>query len=145
MERTEDGITNDSSVATRTAQALPRNASQQYTTTYADLRDRRLAETLLAEDVAEDAGLDAFERISCRIHRRWLHQCIHSSVHVVLVSGHRWCRSCNAEAAVAVDELTGDVRVRCTRCGCTPPGRASRQIVRTCTASLAVALDARPA
>ena len=134
---------NESSIATRTVQVSPRNVAEQDTSTYADLRDCRLAATLGAEDASEDAGLDAFERISCRIHRRWLHQCIHSSVHVVLVSGHRWCRSCDAQAAVAVDELTGDVRVTCSRCGRTPPGRASRQIVRTCTASLAAAQDDR--
>ena len=43
---------------------------------YADLRDRRLAARLAAEDVAEEAGLDPFERISCRLHQRWLHQCL---------------------------------------------------------------------
>ena len=134
---------NESSVATRTVQAWPRNAAEQTMSPYAELRDRRLAAILEGEDVAEDAGLDPFERISCRIHRRWLHQCIHSPVHVVQVSGHRWCRPCDAQAAVAVDELTGDVRVSCTRCGRTPPGRASRQIVRTCTASLAAAQDDR--
>jgi hypothetical protein len=132
---------NESGVITRTIEAGPREATEQHTSRYADLRDRRLAATLGAEDIAEDGGLDPFERISCRIHRRWLHQCIHSQVHVVQVSGHRWCRSCDTQAAVAVDELTGDVRVRCTRCGRTPAGRASRQIVRTCTASLAAAQD----
>ena len=133
----------ESSVAIRPVQVWPRNVPEQHTPTYADLRDRRLAATLSSEDVAEDAGLDPFERISCRIHRRWLHQCIHSPVHVVLVSGPRWCRSCDAQAVVAVDEVTGDFRVNCTRCGRTPPGRASRQIVRTCTASLAAAQDDR--
>jgi len=74
-------------------------------------------------------------------HRRWLHQCIHSSIHVVPVSGYRWCRSCETPVAVAVDELDGDIRVICARCGRTPPGRPSRQIVRTCAASLAAAQD----
>jgi hypothetical protein len=108
---------------------------------YDGVRDRRLAATLVAEDLAEDAGLDPFERISCRIHQRWLHHCVHSAVHVVQVSGYRWCRSCQSHAVVAADELTGDIRVTCSRCGRTPPGRASRQIIRTCTASIAAAQD----
>jgi hypothetical protein len=108
---------------------------------YDRMRDRRLAATLGAEDVAEDAGLDPFERLSCRIRLRWLHHCIHSAVHVVQVSGYRWCRSCQSHAVVAADELTGDIRVICSCCGQTPPGRASRQIIRTCTASIAAAQD----
>jgi hypothetical protein len=41
-----------------------------YDEPYADLRDRRLAARLAADDVAEEAGLDPFERISCRLHQR---------------------------------------------------------------------------
>lgn len=106
-----------------------------------DSRRTRLAETLLAEDRAEEAGLDPLERTSCRFHRRWVHQCISSPAHVIPVTGHRWCRPCASAANVAVDELTGDVAVRCPRCGRSPGGRATRQIVRTCTASLAAAQD----
>lgn len=51
-------------------------ATTVYDEPYADLRDRRLAARLAAEDVAEEAGLDPFERISCRLHQRWLHQCL---------------------------------------------------------------------
>lgn len=109
--------------------------------TYADLRDRRLAATLLQEDRAEDAGLDPLERITCRTHKRWLHRCIGSPVHVIVVTGHRWCRSCSAPASMACDELTGAVHVTCTRCGQAPSGRATRQIIRTCTASIAAAAD----
>jgi hypothetical protein len=108
---------------------------------YAELRDRRLAARLAAEDVAEEAGLDPFERVSCRLHRRWLHQCVSSPAHVVAFTGHRWCRTCAAPAGVAVDEWLGDVRVTCTRCGATPRGRATRQLVRACMASLAAAQD----
>lgn len=108
---------------------------------YADLADERLAAALTGEDEAEDAGLDPLERITCRTHRRWVHQCISSPTHIIVVTGHRWCRRCEAPASVAVDELTGDVRVSCTRCGRAPVGRATRQIIRTCTASLAAALD----
>ena len=131
----------DIDTAVRTVEASRGYPTVQDESRYAGVRDRRLAATLHSEDLAEDTGLDPFERISCRIHRRWLHQCVHSSVHVVQVSGYRWCRSCEAPAAVAADELTGDIRVTCMQCGKTPPGRASRQIVRTCTASLAAAQD----
>jgi hypothetical protein len=110
---------------------------------YADVRDRSLAAKLLAEDQAEEAGLDPLERITCRTHRRWLHRCISSPVHVIIVTGHRWCRTCSAPASVAVDELTGDVRVSCTRCGLPPAGRATRQIIRACMASVAAALDGK--
>jgi hypothetical protein len=110
---------------------------------YVNVRHRQLENILLAEDHAEDGGLDPFERISCRVHRRWLHTCISSPVHVVQVSGHRWCRACSAPASVAVDELTGDVRVVCPRCGRPPSGRATQQIIRTCKASLAAAFADR--
>ena len=116
-------------------------ATTVYDEPYAALRDRRLAARLAAEDVAEQAGLDPFERISCRLHQRWLHQCVSSPVHVVAFTGHRWCRTCAAPAYVAVDEWLGDVRVGCTRCGTTPSGRATRQLIRACMASLAAAQD----
>ncbi len=108
---------------------------------YAALRDRRLAARLAAEDVAEEAGLDPFERVSCRLHQRWLHQCVSSPAHIVAFTGHRWCRTCEAPASVAVDEWLGDVRVVCTRCGAAPRGRATRQLIRACVASLAAAQD----
>lgn len=108
---------------------------------YADLADRRLAVALADEDRAEDAGLDPLDRATCRVHRRWLHRCIASPVHVIMVTGHRWCRTCEASATVAVDELTGTVGVTCSRCHRTPEGRATRQIIRCCMASMAAARD----
>ncbi|GGS28703.1 hypothetical protein [Actinokineospora fastidiosa] len=108
---------------------------------YADLPDPRLARRLTGEDAAEEQGLDPFERVTCRLHRRWLHTCVHSPTHVVAVSGYRWCRDCACPAAVAIDQLTGDVRVTCTRCGRVPDSRATRQLVRTCRASVAAATD----
>jgi hypothetical protein len=117
------------------------SAVGEVTGRYADLSDRRLAITLSVEDDAVESGLDPFERTTCRIHRRWLHHCISSPVHVVQITGHRWCTDCEAPASVAVDELMGDVRLICTRRGNTPAGRASRQIVRVCMASLAAAQD----
>ncbi|SER71496.1 hypothetical protein [Lentzea albida] len=104
---------------------------------YADVRDRALAAALAEEDAAEELGLSALERVSCRLHRRWLHHCVHSADHVIKVTGHRWCRDCFSPASVGVDELTGDVLVRCESCRRTPDTAATRQIVRACRASLA--------
>ena len=111
---------------------------------YAGLRDRVLARALAEEDRAEETWLDPLERTTCRLHKRWAHQCAHSPVHVIPVTGHRWCHDCECPASIAVDELIGDVVVRCTRCHRTPNGRATRQLVRTCRASLAAAQDGRP-
>jgi len=108
---------------------------------YADLADRRLAIALSAEDEAEEAGLDPMERITCRTHRRWLHHCVSSPLHVIVVSGHRWCRPCRRALDVAVDHLTGDVSLRCPKCGPVRPTRATRQVIRACRASLAAAQD----
>jgi hypothetical protein len=110
---------------------------------YADLTDPRLATALSTEDIAEDDGLDPFERTTCYAHRRWLHQCVSSPLHVVRVSGHRWCRRCECAVDVAVDELVGDLRLTCPRCRATPAGAANRQVVRSCRASLAAATAAR--
>lgn len=107
---------------------------------YAALRDRRLADTLTAEDLAElDAidPLDPLERLTCRTHKRWVHECISSATHVFVVTGHRWCHDCQTAANVAIDQLTWTVTVTCPRCRQTPTTPATRQIVRTCRASLA--------
>lgn len=106
---------------------------------YADVRDQRLAATLTAEDLAEYAGLDPFERLTCRTHRRWVHECISAQAHVIIVTGHRWCRDCDCAATVALDHLTWHVAVTCPACGQAPRGPATRQIIRTCRASLAAA------
>ncbi|MET8764893.1 hypothetical protein [Lentzea sp. NPDC004782] len=106
---------------------------------YAGVRDRALAAMLAEEDAAEELGLNPLERVSCRLHRRWLHHCVHSADHVIKVTGHRWCRDCSSAASVGVDELTGDVVVRCETCRRTPDTSATRQIVRACRASLSAA------
>jgi hypothetical protein len=64
------------------------------------------------------------------------HRCIVSPLHVIVVTGHRWCRRCEKAMVVAVDELTCSVDVACTWCGDTPDDTATRQIMRTCRASL---------
>lgn len=106
---------------------------------YSQVRDQRLAAHLMAEDAAEENGLDPLERLTCRTHRRWVHQCISSPVHVFVVTGHRWCRRCECAADVAVDELTWSVRITCPNCGNILDGAATRQIARTCRASMAAA------
>lgn len=117
--------------------------SEQHTATidltprYASLRDRHLADTLTAEDLAELDDLDPLERLTCRTHKRWVHECISSATHVFVVTGHRWCRDCECPANVAVDQLTWTVTVTCPRCLTTPTSAATRQIIRTCRASLA--------
>lgn len=111
------------------------------TRSYPDVADRRLADVLVAEDAAQRAGLSPFERITCRVHRRWVHECIASPLHVVAVSGHRWCEECALPAVVSVDQLLGDVEVRCPQCRCVPASVATEQIVRTCQASLRAARD----
>lgn len=103
----------------------------------AEVRDWRLAATLVAEDHAEHEGLNPLERLTCRTHRRWVHECVHLQAHVFVVTGHRWCRRCECAADVAVDQLTWEVAVRCPSCGQPPECAATRQIVRTCRASLA--------
>jgi methylphosphotriester-DNA--protein-cysteine methyltransferase len=106
---------------------------------YSDVPDRPLAAALTAEDVAERNGLSPFERTTCRTHRRWIHDCIASPMHVVMVSGYRWCRRCQTTAMVSVDHLLGTVQVLCPRCWRAPDSIATAQIVSACSASLAAA------
>ncbi len=82
---------------------------------YADLADQCLALALTTEDRSEEDGLDPLERTTCRNHRRWLHDCVSSPLHVIVVTGTRWCRTCQCALNVAID--------------------------RTCRASLAAACD----
>jgi hypothetical protein len=110
---------------------------------YADLTDLRLAVTLSAEDAAEEGDLDPLERTTCYTHRRWLHHCVASPLHVIVVTGHRWCRTCSCAVNVAIDQLTGDVSLTCPKCDRMPPGAANRQLIRCCRASLAAAAESR--
>ena len=47
------------------------------------------------------------DRLTCHVHGRWIHQCVASPVHVNPVTRHRWCRDCDTELGVVVDELAG--------------------------------------
>jgi hypothetical protein len=96
-----------------------------------------LADALVAEDNAEDNGwLDPLDRITCPVHRRWVHQCCHSDLHVSQVAGLRWCRPCKAALQVAVDEVGGTVALRCPRCDRGAATRADKRLVAACEASL---------
>jgi hypothetical protein len=96
-----------------------------------------LVDALVAEDQAEEVGfLDPLDRITCPVHRRWIHQCCHSDLHVSQVSGHRWCRPCRRVLEVAVDEVVGTVALHCPKCHRGARTRADVQLVAACEASL---------
>ena len=109
-----------------------------------EARHPLLASTLHEEDRAEDAGqADPMDRVTCRTHRRWLHECVASPVHTNSAVGYRWCRHCDHQALVAVDELTGDVTIHCGLCGRSPRSRANLELIALCRRSLALARSAR--
>ena len=96
-----------------------------------------LSDALAAEDHAEDTGwLDPLDRLTCRVHRRWIHECSHSDLHVIQVTGHRWCRPCRRALEIAVDELAGTVALHCPRCHRGATTRADVQLVAACESSL---------
>lgn len=104
--------------------------------TSSEAGDPTLTAVLSAEDLAEELGLDPHARVTCGLHRRWLHECVASPDHVIPVTGHRWCRPCRCPLEVFVDESTA--RLSCPRCGTgTPDTAANRQVVRACRTSLA--------
>ncbi|MFD5824791.1 hypothetical protein [Lentzea sp. NPDC060358] len=104
--------------------------------TPSETTDPTMTAVLDAEDLAEEAGLDPHARATCRLHRRWLHECVASPDHVIPVTGHRWCRPCGRPLEVVVDETTA--RLSCPACGTsTPDTAANRQVVRACRTSLA--------
>ncbi|HEV7648971.1 MAG TPA: hypothetical protein VGP26_12470 [Actinophytocola sp.] len=110
------------------------------TRTESSPRVSNLADALDAEDRAEDTGwLDPLDRLTCRVHRRWIHECGHSDLHVIEVTGHRWCRPCRRALEIAVDEVTRTVTLHCPRCHRGATTRADRQLVAACEASLTAA------
>ena len=99
--------------------------------------DANLTTRLRTEDHLEQAGrLPGDRRLTCPVHRRWIHDCVSSPVHVNQVTGHRWCRACAEPLNVAVDQLTRTVDMACPECG---DGRsaATARLVAACKASLA--------
>nr|WP_233223163.1 hypothetical protein [Amycolatopsis sp. BJA-103] len=104
---------------------------------YGEIEDRRLAAILAAEDVAEEHGLSAHVRTTCYVHRSWVHRCVSDPMHVLVVTGHRWCRRCDRTIDVEVDEtFPGSVELFCDGCGVPPDTVASREVLRACQASL---------
>ncbi|WP_394617921.1 hypothetical protein JNUCC0626_02130 [Lentzea sp. JNUCC 0626] len=95
-----------------------------------------LIATLVEEDHAEDDGVLApDDRLTCHVHGRWIHQCVSSPVHINPVTRHRWCRGCDSPLGVVVDELAGDVAMRCPRCGC-GGSAATARLIAACRASI---------
>ncbi|GAB2834873.1 hypothetical protein [Lentzea nigeriaca] len=102
-----------------------------------------LIATLVEEDLAEDDGVLApDDRLTCHVHGRWIHQCVSSPVHVNPVTRYRhrratgfWCRDCDAELGVVVDELSGEVAMRCPRCG-RGGSAATARLIAACRASI---------
>ncbi|MFE6612475.1 hypothetical protein [Amycolatopsis sp. NPDC057786] len=104
---------------------------------YGEIPDRRLAAILAAEDVAEEHGLSAHVRTTCYVHRGWVHQCISDPMHVLVVTGHRWCRRCDRTVEVRVDEtFPGSVELFCDGCGVPPDTVANREVLLACRTSL---------
>lgn len=96
-----------------------------------------LAAMLAWEDGAEERdGLSPHDRITCPVHRRWIHQCMSSPSHAIRVTGHRWCRACDSAVTIAVDELTASVALTCSHCGRFPDTAANRQVLQSCQASI---------
>ncbi|MEV6872047.1 hypothetical protein [Amycolatopsis sp. NPDC051128] len=114
----------------RQAPAAPRDR-------YAGLADRRLAAILAAEDTAEEYGLSPHTRSTCYVHRCWVHECVGDPLHVLVVTGHRWCRGCERPVEVAVDVTPpGAVHVFCPGCG-QAGSAANREVRQACRTSLA--------
>jgi len=104
-----------------------------------------LAEALMAEDDAEETGwLDPLDRITCPVHRRWVHQCSHSDLHVIRIAGWRWCRPCRRALEVAADEVAGTVALHCPTCDRGARTTADARLIADCEASL-IASKARRA
>jgi len=107
-------------------------------------RGTALSATLTREDIAEEhEALTPHDRITCPLHRRWVHQCTSSPAHAIRLTGHRWCRACDSPVNIAVDELTGAVTLTCPRCHRSPDTAANRQLLRSCRASIEAARQNR--
>lgn len=97
--------------------------------------DSTVVAVLAAEDLAEELGLDPHARVTCPLHRCWMHQCVSAPDHVIAVTGHRWCRSCARPLEVVVDDASVDLY--CPSCGSAADTVANRQLVRACRTSIA--------
>lgn len=103
-----------------------------------------LTAALAREDSAEElADLSPHDRITCPVHRRWVHQCGSSPEHAIRITGHRWCRTCDTPVTIAVDELNGTATLTCPSCYRSPNTAANRQVLRSCRASIDAARQDR--
>ncbi|MFI6094844.1 hypothetical protein ACIA8G_04780 [Lentzea sp. NPDC051213] len=102
-----------------------------------------LAAVFESENRAEQVGLSPFDRITCRFHRRWIHDCVVSPAHVVAVAGYRWCGDCAAAATVMVDHLGCEVVVWCERCDRRLHDGPNEQLRQVCLRSLEVSRGRR--
>ena len=99
--------------------------------------DWHLTRVLARENIVEELGaISLQDRLTCRLHESWVHQCITLPHHMFRVTGNRWCRRCESTAAVTVDESHATAAVRCSGCGKPPNGLFGRQIARACQASI---------
>lgn len=97
-----------------------------------------LNELLVWEDDAETQWLAPDERLTCPLHRTWIHQCAASPAHVNSVTLHRWCRRCAKPMPVSVDELDQTVVIRCLLCG-DGSSPATTRLITSCRASIVLA------
>jgi hypothetical protein len=106
-------------------------------------KGRKLAVRLIKEDTDEDAGrLDPDDRLTCHMHGRWIHQCVSSAAHVNRITRHRWCRDCETELTVAVDELSGTVEMSCPKCE-KGLSAATNRLLAACQRSLAAVFGSK--
>jgi hypothetical protein len=113
--------------------ATPINANQ----------DQNLLTHLALEDRAEGAGLLAGDdRMTCHLHRRWLHHCVASPTHVNATTRHRWCQDCERPLTVVLDELNRTVTMTCPDCG-DGHSPATARMLAACRASLLAEDDYR--
>jgi hypothetical protein len=102
------------------------------------------AAVLAWEDAMEDDNrLSPMRRLTCRIHRRWLHECVFSSAHVSPTTGHRWCRRDHCVITVIVDELARAVTMVCPRCGSMRLSAENLALVAMCRRSAEAAWSRR--
>jgi hypothetical protein len=108
--------------------------------------DSTVVAVLAAEDLAEELGLDPHARVTCPLHRCWLHQCVSAPDHVIALTGHRWCRPCRRPLEVVVDETTTrSIYLYCPECGGTADNAANRRLAQACATSIAAMHGARQA
>jgi hypothetical protein len=99
--------------------------------------DWHLARVLSRENIVEELGaIPSQDRLTCRLHSAWVHQCVALPGHAFPNAGDRWCLRCKGTASVTVDESRGKAAVLCSGCGKPPNGLLGRQMARACLESV---------